>query len=76
MKMSFMYVYSLGQFVTKCQNVSFSSPHNLQRGFIVGLALNCMYLRQLNPVMIEINLVRCDLDMFSIFFALFLSGPL
>ena len=42
MKVSFLYVYSLGQFVTKCQKVSFSSPHNLHLGFIVGFALNCM----------------------------------
>ena len=68
MKISFLYVYS--------QKVSFSSPHNLHRGFIVGFALNCMQLRQLNPVIIEISLVKWDLDMFIIFLALFLSGPL
>ena len=33
---------SLGHSVTKCQNVSFSSPHNLHMGSIEGSALNCI----------------------------------
>ena len=70
---SFLKKCNLGQSVTKCQKVSLSSPHSLHRGFTVGLALNWIQLRELKPVIIDISLVRCDLEMFSIFFAIFFS---
>ena len=41
-KASILIVFSFGQSVTKCQNVSFVSPHNLHVGSIVGSALCCM----------------------------------
>ena len=72
--MSSLNDFSLGHSVTKCQNVSFSSPHSLQKGLIVGLALNFLQLRQLNPVIIDISLVRCDLYMFKIFLLCFCLG--
>ena len=38
----FLYVYSFGHSVTKCQKVSLSSPQSLYSGLVVGFVLNCM----------------------------------
>ena len=62
----FLYIPSLWAFCPKGKKVSLFSPHGLHSGFILGFTLNCIYSRQLNPVIIEISLVRSDLDKCSI----------